>query len=295
MKSKKKVVKRGKSSKSKRDEWIHEGGVQINEYESNPFSKSTQERDEKYRRSRMKQENAKLQKQFAEKMKRKVAFRDIIRNEFDIEKQSVDESEAPVEFAHRKSLSDADRLQLLLQPSVTVAGNSPKICVENFNIEGDQRDQPKVVHIPSDLVFSNVKFTNSSCVVSNDSNPSFNWFFSSNILSDTELVNEEKHLLDAKTSPTYLSSFRDKFDYKVYGSLHRSIPGFLENLESIADISGIPNMWKKDIPLNNLCKSMLKYLLSYCDTVIEGRDLVSDETCLEMHLIHCMIHIVKSR
>jgi hypothetical protein len=294
MKSKKKAAKKGKSSKSKKDEWIHEGGVYINNSETKSFSKSTQERDEKFRRSRMKQENLKLQKQFVEKMKRKVVFNEVPRNneEFNAEIDGIEESEESLQSVHRNSFTDVERLQRLLHSSTIEAGSNPKKRIESVNME---REHSECVNITSDLVFSSGKFENSSSTALTQSNPFFDWFFSSSIFNDKELLAEEHALLQARASPTYLTTFHDSKRFKVYGSFNNYMPDLLENLGNIANIPGIPNIWGKDIALNNLCKSMLKYILSYCDTVIEGRSLVSDDTFLEMLLIHSMMHVVKSR
>lgn len=127
------VKKKGKKSGGKRDEWSHEGGVQVldgRDAENQDGAEKrkrrlTQDREESIRRGKLKNNDRKRQKDFRVKMSKKVKFGDILEKPDEV----VTDGESETEKAHKielrpNPLGVMDRLKKFVGKSLKMRESS---------------------------------------------------------------------------------------------------------------------------------------------------------------------------
>lgn len=315
MKFKKKIKKSSKKSNKKKDDWSLDGyqettnNTSIKQKIKGP--RRSQEKDEKFRRSRMKQDINKKHLDFKKKMQYKIHFNDVLINEDNehddnminndnhIEKQKIIRENIPntkpvigrlmmmYQRSHShmsKELEDHDSLSDEIEELDTSDNEYDNVAINNIeNNELDNFEVPDEVPIDDDKNEVDYDDEESETMAIN-----YDLIFSptSNTTSiiDDNTDNQQKML-----------KLHNNDDYDIFGRFHPNVD--FKTINKLKDIPILHRMWKSR-SMDNISKdssNIIPYLTTYADTFIEGRNLVDDKETLKSSLLHICTHIVKAR
>jgi hypothetical protein len=322
MKGKKSKGKsKGKKSSVKDKEWTHEGGISYGESKVEdevvkPRFRKTQDKDEKFRRSRFKQEIARQSKQFVDKMKNKLTFKDFVMK--DLEKDKADAVNVVsvqtkhFDVAYKNPKSAAQRLHEMLNPEASASWRASEGDSESDDdmhaVDDDGDDDEDASVEPMDH--------NSSSVVPQHT-AALAFDIDANI--DDHDVNEDEVDSDGDEGVTTKDdAYSDFFTYavesisderekpkslslidtnlEVYGTLN---PDFSINrkLCQLQDIPGLHKLFKsrRHETLEPPSQILMPYLTSYSDMLIETCVSCDPASCSYSVLLHSLIHILRAR
>jgi hypothetical protein len=285
----------------------------------------TQERDEQFRRSRLKQDERKRKMDFTYKMSKKVKFSDILQPasaKIDAE-DATDES--PIKRQHiPNTLPVVDRLKILvgksmlsseaseIKPRKVERQHADKRSSDNdhkndssmaeevneivdnpsyelsFALQATANTVPDLEVVENDVAYdSDQDSVVNSAIKSNLVNPCYTWFF--------DKIHDQKELQPVKSSV----AIKEGITGALSISSHPQLPSITTNsITTVQQIPGLHKLWKyrsQHVPLNVFSQQLFPHLLTYSDVYLEGRDAHNDAMLLETLLMHSIFHVVKSR
>lgn len=332
---KNKKDKKKKTKRTKKDEeWQYEGGVTIEGDESNLKKKRivTQEKDEKFRRSRRKLEQKRLTNEFVKKMATKVNFLDILKGEDNNDSEEniqddniineVDDNIPQEQF--KSKLSVLDRLKWFVDKNAHHENNF-EVANEGDEKVDDVKENDLSLDDQSEENENDNKINCSSYLL-------FQRDSMGNVVADREIVDEGNVLSDSddeelfskkkkkskrdfdfydwffnrsdslstglkKAKPTLKGNLKlDDEEANFYTALNELLPKDLPLPLSINEIPGIYKLWKNySQSLNPFHQQLISHLTTYADCYIEGRNHLNDEQMVEVLLMHSLFNVVKSR
>ena len=337
MKKKKKGSSKG-SKGGKKDQWSYDGGVTIDDTSSNDQSlkrprRQNQARDDKEIRTKIRSLDRKRKKDFEDKMKTKIRFTDIIKDNNINDTDSNNDDEDTIKMTRiPSSIGVIDRLRYFMKSS---SKRNKKVSDDNdfdddddddndgeddgeddndddgnnddengndgnddndVNIDEDEDDNDGItkeiesneLDDDNDNDDDDDDNNDNDNVENNDEGAKFyDWFFS------TEENIGKKYDVNDSDKMKRLSVFDD---LEIYGNLNEKVS--LKAINKIGDIPRLGKLWLSDSNqkiTNPYTKSMLPYLSSYVDALLEGRNHENDKDILETILTHISVHVMKSR
>jgi U3 small nucleolar RNA-associated protein 25 len=290
--------------KKVKSDWTHDGGMELDNAGAPEGRRSgprmTQDRDERFRRGRLKMADAKQKRTFAKKMANKVHFFDVL------EKKVVEEEALPAQkrirttSRHKSSLSVMQRFQNFLHQSRGAEGakggedddeeDEGDEYEDKEDEKGEEDMEDDEIDDAHDMGQENDEEEEEDDEQAQDgdggddgaSSSSFQWFFDS---ESSEV---------ARGNSKFVGEF-DGF------SLHRwwnESANFTANpWKTLGDISTIPKLWRSRTSekLDAMAKVLLPYLSTYCDTILDGRDNTCDDAMLTPILLHACMHVFRAR
>jgi len=292
---KKKANSKKKSSTTK-DNWSLEGGVDYSQIEQKETRKNntTQSRDDRLIRNKLSSEVRKRQQHFIEKMSKKVKF-----NELEKQIEIVSEnivSNRGTQLPSSGSINQTTPHERLIKTFAKLSYDKRNSVKNRLldDITSTQTSEENHIEVNDELVFK------SGCDISGypykmnvlECSPFYEWFYGSDLNDNVDAF--KTSLIASMSSMCCLDTMQPSTEFKIFASLNNNLPR-LPTIDLISDIAGIYEMWRRDIPLNTVCRRILPLLFSYCDIFADGRDLLNDLILLEASLIHLLFHAVKSR
>ncbi len=344
-KSGKDKKKKKSKSKGKKDEWSFEGGQTVDHsavsgngladrdksHDPKRMRRETQDRDERFRRSRMKMSMDKQNKDSRIKMSTKVSFTDVLseeesENEVDGEHPAKKSLRAPSSLSHldrldrfvSKSLkkrqidetmrsngdssADKDNGGNVTPPHISESKNSSNSMQLAASVDGD--------HIDSESVDGVVK--------------SMEGVLLPGQFMDSFFATKENTVYldgDAMSRSTSLSAATMKKLLPVgsvgqlYGELNFSPEAVCPPVASFLKLPSLHRMWEHmragtiagensdeeqpensaDIAFSDLGANLLPYLKTFADAFLEGRDEATDDEFVDLMAAHAISHIVSAR
>lgn len=314
------VAKRGKKSKAKSD-WQQDGGVLPDDAAKERGPRITQDRDERFRRGRLKMAEGKKKRMFAKKMAHKVNFTDVITSSMDSTEHDGDlstESLKPsrlVRTRSKSSLSVMERFHKFLSAnSTTNSGEDDDIVDgddEEDENEGQDEDSPSSAH-NNGIHADDRKSYDGQRADEEDNNTSDNDEDDQEEGDEIDQTAQNDHSTDNALSTSFECFFSTPSnDMKIGKQLHVSdFSGFALysswkdikalkscNYTTMGDIFGLPKLWKSRASesLSPMSTLLLPHLSTYCDALIDGRNYHCDDDLLRAILLHTCIHVLKAR
>lgn len=295
------VMKHKKRKSSAKDSWSFDGGINYDSEQKTARNYSTQNRDERQRRGKAKSALHLRHQNFIKKMGNKVRFGESV-NEFEEKPTlipSTAESITP-SAQHNTVIQSQPQLyekfikkfNILELKGVNGTKRKSVDCIDKTEIVCETCSDDK----SSGLVFSSKFSLNSYNIEPPLTSPSleiFEWFFQSEINDNPDVA--QSLIAQSKYPMSFVDKIKLNSLYSIFSSLNKKLPSFPNLIDSLLQIPGICEYWRRDIPLNEFCQKLFPFLSSYCDVLVDGRELLNDSVILEAAIMHSIFHITKSR
>jgi len=286
------------NKKAQKSDWTQDGGTSVvNDVgKERTGLRKTQDRDERFRRGRLKMAIRKNDRLFANKMTQKVSFAALLPTQEHIEgaddENTVSETRN-VQVRRKSSLSVFQRLQSFLRSSSRdEKSEEEQEVVEDLEVQSHSNATITKILENMDAEISEAaaeRMEEGLEVLDHDDDEgiekncsAYEWFFSPGasgcILPKQQLVGEcEGFTLVKSSNPG--GAFKNN------------------HWKSLGDIPGLPNLWRSraSMAFNPVSSLLLPQLSTYCDALLDGRDHRCDKEFTRIILQHAAIHVFRAR
>jgi len=331
--------KKAKKSGGKKDDWSHEGGMVLdgkdaenNEDGARRKRRLTQDKEESIRRSKLKNNDRKRQKDFRVKMSKKVKFGDVVaaaKAEESDSEESEEEEVVPKFEPRPNPLSVMDRLKVFVSKSLDErAGDrseeegSEQEYEEVSDVEGEEyggdsdEEDEEGVEEEEELVGDDVeeREIRDEDLDSSDELETRRDTSTADFYFDAQFNAEDSG--DQQATKMRLLSKIEGTPFDIYGNVNFTKENEEEEGEqdsplpvapgpysTIAQMPGLHKLFRGSAAceridpraIDEVNGHMLPYLASYADTFVEGRETSNDNNLLNGMLLHTISHTVKAR